>query len=577
MQERIIMNSENLQKLFVKEYEDFFSKNNLIVSCPHTINRWNIAHLHGIKVRINQKLPTKLYLGINIRKDDKIYLTTFTQYIQDEQKFETNNVEKHTNKDIITKMTTKIKEKLIENWYNQGIDISLFSENERGTGINIATSETILIALVTHILWNKVLPQQLEDYQKFLESKEFKNIYTTAKNIMESNLPIDKKHINSTGIFTASMNNGNICFWLDSKEYLQEMYPKALWFNNNLCLNHLGLSPTNLLEYSIISFGALFREHYNTETYLQQQESYNNTLKYYKLFKKDTTDHIDLLNILYLKIFKTAKEAIIHPNEEHLANRFFQAVNRLGSYQTFIEKDMNLYRDIVFSFKQDTTFNNENLWLIPISSAKPGGTFLCITNIKKSRETIEKTIDTLHKAWHKTANLQYISWEDGISEEHLKIEQYIDKGIYSKYIQKDTCILKKCCSNEKRIWSHESLRKNLPDGIVFDTIDKKIYIEGKPMTHEDLYTQSGTVEIMTKVCCEGHHKKSTNNKELPASSYSKNKNEMMGKIIIPLQKIIEKKYKKQFSITCTGNTTDFDIHLDTSAIPIYFIYKTEIS
>jgi hypothetical protein len=34
------------------------------------------------------------------------------------------------------------------------------------------------------------------------------------------------------------------------------------------------------------------------------------------------------------------------------------------------------------------------------------------------------------------------------------------------------------------------------DGVVFDTISKKIYINGEGITHKDLFTQSATVEII---------------------------------------------------------------------------------
>jgi hypothetical protein len=87
--------------------------------------------------------------------------------------------------------------------------------------------------------------------------------------------------------------------------------------------------------------------------------------------------------------------------------------------------------------------------------------------------------------------------------------------------------------------------------LVFDTIHKKIYINKEPVSHDDIVTQSATVEMMEKVCRPNHHIHGTSNKELPASSYSKNKNEMTGKIIIPLQKLVEKKYQKKLPLTCS--------------------------
>jgi hypothetical protein len=42
------------------------------------------------------------------------------------------------------------------------------------------------------------------------------------------------------------------------------------------------------------------------------------------------------------------------------------------------------------------------------------------------------------------------------------------------------------------------------------------------------------------------------NKQLPASSYSKSKNDMVGKIILPLIKIIKDTIKKDIPIDCYG-------------------------
>jgi len=79
------------------------------------------------------------------------------------------------------------------------------------------------------------------------------------------------------------------------------------------------------------------------------------------MFQKTTTAHIDMMNILYLETFKIAKEAITHPNDEHLTYNFFSCINRIGSYETFIEKYMDLYRDIISTFKESKHFKDEKI------------------------------------------------------------------------------------------------------------------------------------------------------------------------------------------------------------------------
>lgn len=87
------------------------------------------------------------------------------------------------------------------------------------------------------------------------------------------------------------------------------------------------------------------------------------------------------------------------------------------------------------------------------------------------------------------------------------------------------------------------------EGIIFDTINKKIFINGENVTHKDLFTQSATVEIVEVLFNnKGHYIK---NNALPPSSYSKNKNDMTGKIILPLQQLMEKKFKEKLELRCT--------------------------
>ena len=82
---------------------------------------------------------------------------------------------------------------------------------------------------------------------------------------------------------------------------------------------------------------------------------------------------------------------------------------------------------------------------------------------------------------------------------------------------------------KKTLGKHRELLKQPEDNMIFDCIDGKIYINNELTTHKEILTQSGTVEIMKMVF--EHMGKYVNNSKLPVSSYTKNKNEMVGKII----------------------------------------------
>jgi hypothetical protein len=86
------------------------------------------------------------------------------------------------------------------------------------------------------------------------------------------------------------------------------------------------------------------------------------------------------------------------------------------------------------------------------------------------------------------------------------------------------------------------------EGIVLDTIKNKMYINGRKLKYVDLVSQTTTIHVLDKLLA--NIGKDIGNKELEPSSYSKNKNEMLGKIILPLMTLIEKETGEKFPLIC---------------------------
>ncbi|HBB04150.1 TPA: hypothetical protein DCZ39_04635 [Patescibacteria group bacterium] len=59
-------------------------------------------------------MPTKTYVGINIRKDDIINFKTITRFVHAKQRFENNSLELIVGPELAEKAKQKIKEKLLE-------------------------------------------------------------------------------------------------------------------------------------------------------------------------------------------------------------------------------------------------------------------------------------------------------------------------------------------------------------------------------------------------------------------------------------------------------------------------------
>lgn len=79
------------------------------------VNRGNSPHIKEIRRRVIQKLPTKLYIGINRRKDDRIAFHTYIEYKNAKQGFEKKDMEIFKNmktKELMYQAIMDIKEKV---------------------------------------------------------------------------------------------------------------------------------------------------------------------------------------------------------------------------------------------------------------------------------------------------------------------------------------------------------------------------------------------------------------------------------------------------------------------------------
>jgi hypothetical protein len=104
-----------------------------------------------------------------------------------------------------------------------------------------------------------------------------------------------------------------------------------------------------------------------------------------------------------------------------------------------------------------------------------------------------------------------------------------------------------------------------------DTLHNKIYLDGQRLTSQDLHSQTATIEVV-KVLIDNLEKEMSN-KQLPSSSYSKNKNEMMSKIVLPLLELIEKKTGKRLPLICKGSLYDFYMKLNRSDVEIMVVHR----
>lgn len=101
------------------------------------------------------------------------------------------------------------------------------------------------------------MPEQLEESQKYddlFKNKIYKSICDMAVNMLASITGIDPADINQSIIFTAMIDNGNMCQTFPNEEFLEKSHPKLIRIGNNVCHDHNFPIIREILDFSILSF-----------------------------------------------------------------------------------------------------------------------------------------------------------------------------------------------------------------------------------------------------------------------------------------------------------------------------------
>lgn len=239
-------------------------------------------------------------------------------------------------------------------------------------------------------------------------------------------------------------------------------------------------------------------------------------------------------------------------------------------YHCFLERHYEIISLLYTIFGQKKTYPEETCAFIPITPIKTGWTFLAIIPRHGERKTLESTVDEVGKHFGSLARISYASWKEQLSFWWALVHQYLSSWVYSSYITPWTVHL---VAGEWTIyvWEYDALSTHslVSTGITFDLIKRKILLNGQKINHKVLCSQSATIEIFLYLF--DHLNEFIPNRVLPASAYSRNKNEMISKIILPLQTLLQKNYADQLEVVCTGTMFDRTICLKKKSPHIHVL------
>jgi len=526
-----------------------------------------------------------MYIGVNTNQSREAHFETFSLYNTTVNTFETcefDAIVDGKKKEIEKFITTFLKKHNKE----QGVNIQIFSEWGRWCSLSFSSTFAAILATTLYVLIGKITKKDLENYEAFMTSDVFQEVENTARQI---------------ALFTRYGNSS----W--SMHVLYKGYAPALFycetFDTNIQIadiQHLKRSFTpftdlfkiqdhNYLpfDYAIV-FSWLPNNSQKIEQAIQLDEKkfhkYRDFVKNKILpitqLKEDIhfiqtlknwvyNQFVDMFALSTIMILESLEKIYTDNEDSRNAEHLIDTVNRVRYLFYMLEREPSDFIEKFTSYFLEASYNKEKIGMVNSYSSKLWGSCIVILKDWTNKQHFSEAVKRL-KTDYPTMHVHYASRIDGVTEDGICIEQHISDKVFSQYIQKDQVFYKNN-QGEAFLGNYNDLLHRHTDGLLLDVIDNKIYLNGRKLTSSDIPSQTTTINVLDKLL--DHIGKDISNRDFEISSYSKNKNEMIGKIVLPLISLIERETGEKFPLICKGSIYDFYMKLNPSTVPLAIIKR----
>lgn len=593
MQNRLLMNSKNLQSTFPQIYQEFFLKHPLVVSCPRSFTWFGEQAVKYEGLELRQNLPLRTYVGLIPKKKKEVEIASCFSFNPNFQKFQKETFDPYQQEKIKSYLLPFLKK--FCNVTN-GFQINVLNElpMERGLGAGAFIVALILAAM---ILENKIDPLEIITWEKVnslslcKKSSKFDKLFrilwkwenflfpgasgANLSSLLPSSTPIlffSKSTVPIKSLVGEKLNLDNLNF-IDHNYYqgirFNEIVPKPIGWPWPFDYGLIFTGETRNVLDSIILIKKI------NDRLANAAKECRKDFRFFLNFEKEQMPTFYKFCVSRGKIWQEYINTLIVNSLQNYCNfkTIFQkgfSTDLLQELAESLNKEQHLFYLLNLSFQ-----TIENLCSIlqkiirqhgvedTITAAKISGTIhrgdiVFLVTSHHIRPKIETIINSLKSEFGEEINLDYASWLDGYGKEGVKIEQFWKKNIYSNVIPENSFVLKEYQKGTVSTYLVLAEKiKNENYDLFLDTIKKKIFVLGKPITSKQLPTQAATIEIIALLL---ERLKPISNKSLPPSSYRSYRNEMQGKIAHPLSKLTQGKVK----LVLEGSLLDFLVKLEIS-------------
>lgn len=596
------MNSRSIQESHRSIYEKFFTENQVIISAPFVMNRSGDVLNNYTGISMKQKLPLRIYIWYTRNTRSQIRLKKITYLDINEDTFIQANILEYA--PYFTDLEKEIQRKyahLVQG--NSGIEINILSELPRGVGLGFGSIITLLLTTLFQRIQETVSPAQIQSFTSQNINDLLSDHYAPSYQLFLESLDLDKHMYSmiSSGTKLAAFFDSyypvvSFCEDFDKNTVHANVANKRFFgFKMNDLFPGCKAVPYSPIDYGIIYSGkpvlleqiagnqyknnSIAAMEIKTEfkhlfgDFLQEIQPKQRP-RFYKHLIAPETDEFELvygkmMGIISLKILYFMSKMYADGYDEFNVAWLLDALRKRRQTDCVTRDSSSTFLDMIKHLLENFHGAPKHFSVCPNDSTIMWWSLIFATPLEWFRTTLSETI-------HKTAQefggtkLLYANRVDGTEHHGLRIEQDLKYNIFSDFIERTNCILR--WTNGKVMFADcETSIGNHRSWLLLDTLHNRIYLDGEKLTSQDLHSQSATIEVITLLIKKLWQE--VTNKELPSSTYSKNKNEMVSKIVIPLIDLIEKKTGKQLQLICKWSLYDFYMKLQHSDIDIAVISR----
>lgn len=598
---QIHLNSKGLRQKHSKFYQDFFAKNSLVVSCPGLL-LWSPTYSagYGGAVLVN-KLPVRALIGLRKGKKDQkrqIIFKQFYSFFPELNKFQTvDEVLPYWNSRA-GKMYSYFLEK---EGFSSPIEVSVLCEIPISRGWHTLQAICAALGFALEIWRGNLSPEEINYFsntqtKELIQNKKFEKIlkkiwkvasyaagvledgYAIASTLISSYYPLIYYHEQDPIFWDKYQDLG----FDNPKSYynlpegmawrvirMEEVFPLASY-------------PQWAFNFSIIHIGkeCPLVHIYNSQYYRQYQLGeitkfiLNNFLKTVSQnFKKlpvfleicrDTKKIPGWMSIfksyrlssviLSLEILRAFYLMAKYGHQAENMRNFFRLITLCQNVQDYISPPLQLMDQICAIFNHRGKEISEIGAAAKMISQGIQGDILLVTPLSDHDKIFQSTLLDLKKIVSGPICCEYISRCDGLEKDGIKVEQFIEKNLYSPFISPTSLVLKILDSTNKvssQIITEEELEKSLKEFDILGNLnEKKIYVRGHMLSSRDIHSSKITLDIFKTFFDQ--QKEELSSKDFLPSSYTKDRNLMESKIIRPFLATFKKYTHRDLNLKITG-------------------------